>query len=154
MKRKKIAGISLGHQNRGSGLLRIIAILACLSVSTAAYCQDKILDVGALPNQTKTVLASLKAGVTRADVERECKMDGGISVPFYSERYIVPGYPEYKKSVMVDIQFKPVGVPDDVYKDPQRFRDWWTAHLKFPPWSGNDVVVSVSPPYLQFESGD
>ena len=81
-------------------------------------------------------------------------MDGGLQGISYSERYIVPGYHDGRNVVMVDIQFKPVGVPEDVYKDPQRFKDWCTVHLKPSRESGTDIVVSVSPPYLDSMSYD
>jgi hypothetical protein len=153
MQREEAAGMPRGNRSRVSWLLRILSISACLSVSTTAYCQIKAANTRLFPSQTKLVIASLKPGITRADVERECSMDAGLQSPFVSERYIIPGYHDGLIAVMIDIRFKPVGIPDEIYKDPNRFRDW-IIHLKQPWLSATDIVLSVSPPYLQSKSYD
>lgn len=146
--RAKTACRSRAHPHRLSGPVQLIAVLACLSVSTAAYSQVKIPDTSTLPKQTRSVLASLNLGLTRADVERECRIDGGMAVPFHSERYILPGYFDRINFIMIDIRFRPAGVPDAVYKDPQRFQEWLFAHRKGIWISPTDIVDSISPPYL------
>jgi hypothetical protein len=64
-------------------------------------------------------LAPIRPGVTRADVERVMKRDGGIFVPLHSERYVLRSCDHVK----LDVEFEQRG--------------------------GVDIVRRVSKPYLE-----
>lgn len=84
----------------------------------------------------------VKKGMRRAEVEKLVHVDGGISVPFKYERYILtdsnPGHlPEATK---INIAFKPAGMSDTVY-----FLGKWVVGKMSP----DDVVMRISPPYRE-----
>ncbi|MBS1994073.1 MAG: hypothetical protein JSS83_26365 [Cyanobacteria bacterium SZAS LIN-3] len=79
-------------------------------------------------NWSSTVAAIKPGATTREQLLRLCSEDGGISVPFRSERFIVNGAKVADRVLKINVAFKAA------HKEP----------------SGQDVVARVSPVYLDF----
>jgi hypothetical protein len=93
----------------------------------AKWCE--IPDVGKGVGTWSSVLSAIKPGTTtRAQLLRICSEDGGISVPFRSERFVVNGARVEDKVLKLNVAFK-------------------AAHQG--P-SSEDVVARVSPVYLDY----
>jgi len=100
------------------------------------------LIVPALPEKCKTFALQVKQGMTRAEVEKSLNPDGGESVPFRYERYVVQGSACGAKGeiLKVNLGFKPAGMSDAIY-----FLGKWVT----PTQSPQDIVVRISPEYME-----
>ena len=95
---------------------------------------------------------AIKEGMTREDVKKLMSQDGGIFAPYKHERYYFSGfYLPDGKVCKIDIAFRPQGMPQDVYKDPNRFAEWLRTSRRSDP---TDEVVGLSKPYAQFMIAD
>jgi hypothetical protein len=139
-------------------MIRVQCIFAWLFLAGAAFGQQgdqrDFVGTGDLPKEVRAVLASIKPGMSRAAVERLCHEDGGLGTPFFEERYVVSGYEVGHNVLKIDLQFRPVGAPDDVYEDHRRFFAWCAQPPQKSRPSATDVVVSASRPYLEFPAYD
>jgi hypothetical protein len=95
----------------------------------------------------KQLIPKLKAGSTRAEVEKTLQPDGGLSVPFKYERYIVqsPKCTEKGEVLKLNFAFKPAGMSDVVY-----YLGKWVV----PHQSPKDILMRISPPYVEMPYND
>lgn len=95
-----------------------------------------------LAEKCRSVAVSIKPGMTRAEVEESLTADGGITVPFRYERYVIrnSACAENGEVVKVNVAFRPAGMSDAVY-----FLEKWTPTKQTP----KDIVMRVSPKYLE-----
>jgi len=77
--------------------------------------------------------SEIQAGMTRADIDKSMRKDGGVSGIYKQERYFFSGlsFPMSLNGLSVaglvcklNIDFKPDGLPLEVYNDPDRFYKW------------------------------
>ena len=107
---------------------------------------DESIEAATLPKAARACIAALREGVTRSDVEKQFRQNGGLSVLF-QQRYYLVDVVVRKKVVMVELWFRPAKMPDDVYADEKRANEWATKHN----WWGmgaDDVVTGISKPFL------
>lgn len=90
----------------------------------------------------KALIPKLKKGMTRAQVEKIVSADGGITVPFRYERYLVPNSQcgDRGEVVKVNVAFKPAGMSDAIY-----YLGKWVVAKQSP----DDVLERISPAYLE-----
>jgi hypothetical protein len=82
----------------------------------------------------------LKIGMTRTQVEKQAYLDGGISVPFRMERYVLKSGGSGPKVTKVRLKFKPEKMTKEVY-----FLGKWVIPQQQP----DDVLMEISTPYLE-----
>jgi hypothetical protein len=90
----------------------------------------------------KQLIPNVKVGSTRAEVEKTLQPDGGLSVPFESERYMVqsPTGTETGAVLKLNLTFKPAGMSDAEY-----YLGKWAD----PSQSPQDILMRISPPYVE-----
>lgn len=100
--------------------------------------------IGVLETSTINCAAidKLKNGMTRAAMEKYATADGGISIPFKYERYVVSGSkPDGQGAVLkFNLSFKPAGMSDALY-----YLGKWAP----PKQSPEDIVMRISPFYQE-----
>src|SRR6266446_3933950 len=107
---------------------------------------DESVDIASLPKPVRERVASLRAGMTRAQIEKHFEQDGGLSTATH-QRYYIRHVFVAKKLVMVELFFQAAGIPDTVYADPKLATEWWSKH----EWTGNssrDILRGISKPFL------
>lgn len=82
----------------------------------------------------------LQVGMTRTQVENQAYADGGISVPFRMERYVLKSGQSGPKVTKVQLKFKPEGMTKEVY-----FLGKWVVPKQKP----GDVLMEMSAPYQE-----
>jgi len=105
------------------------------------------VSVPPFPDKCRSHAPQVKPGMTRTEVEARLIPDGGITVPFRYERYVLQGSACGTKAegIKVNVAFKPAGMSDAVYL----FGKWLP-----PKQSPKDRVVRVSPRYLEMPYSD
>jgi hypothetical protein len=99
--------------------------------------------------------AQIKPGMTRDEVFNLMQPDGGLSGAYRGERLYFPelkfgeepgkGYGK-QKFCMVNVDFRPHGLGDEVFNDPDRFASWLKDNgVKY---KDGDIVVRVSAPFM------
>ena len=107
---------------------------------------DESVEIASLPKPARERIALLRAGMTRAQVEKDFERDGGLSTAS-NQRYYIRRVLVAEKYVMVELSFQPADIPDSVFADPKRAAEWWRKHK----WAGNsdrDMVRGISKPFL------
>ncbi len=91
----------------------------------------------------KLQVPKLEIGMTRAEVEKKVQIDGGLSIPFRYERYVVLPFKPTKDGLVLklNVAYKPAAMSDTTY-----YLGKWTTVQKQDP---HDVLVRISPPYLE-----
>ena len=148
----------------------IAAALLALLYALPAHAQNPVQDCQRLTSE-------IKIGMTRADVEKRMGHDGGIAGIYKGERLYFTGKDftdgATGRSVIckLSIDFRPAGLSDAIYLDPNRFRQWRDERLKARrqgllrrAWHGiirskagypspfrdpTDEVVNISTPFLE-----
>jgi hypothetical protein len=99
--------------------------------------------------------SSIHVGMTRADIESLMVHDGGLSGMFKEERLYftgpVSGGPfdirqADQEVCMLNIDFRPYGIPDAIYNDANKFAQWGRANGLHP--NPKDIVVKISVPFI------
>ena len=107
---------------------------------------DEAVDIASLAKPVRERLASLREGMTRAQIEKHFEQDGGLSTAS-NQRYYIRHVLVAEKLVMVELSFQPAGIPNSVYADPKLEAEWWSKH----EWAGNserDILRGISKPFL------
>lgn len=99
----------------------------------------------------------LTAGMSRAEMESAgLSYDGGLTGVYKSARMffgkIQSSKTNQQKLCMVNIDFRPKDISDDIYNNQIRFVNW-VRHQHFQP-SPDDVAVRISEPYLDVYHAD
>ncbi len=112
------------------------------TTNTVGQIAHSLLETGKYLNFKPAAADLVRVGMTRAEVEKDLHVDGGLSTAFKSERYVVnaSGTARGGKVAKVDISFKPAGMSDEVY-----YLGKWVASKQSP----GDVVMKVSRPYVE-----
>jgi hypothetical protein len=97
--------------------------------------------------ECKKLIPHVKTGMTRQAVEAMLGQDGGLSVPFKYERYVLLNSKRTAMGEMIKMNFafKPAGMSDAVY-----YLGKWVA----PQQSPQDVLMRMSPPYIETPFSD
>jgi hypothetical protein len=105
---------------------------------------DQEFEVASLPKDVRDRIAWLRPGLTRSQLERYFKQDGGLSVPF-RQRYYLRDIIIGSKAVMVEIEYQPADMPKSVYGDPSLRARWARNH----ECGDNkaDIIRGVSMPF-------
>ena len=107
---------------------------------------DEEVELASLAKPVRDRIASLRPGMTRAQVEKHFAQDGGLSTAEH-QQYFVSRTIIGEKVVMVELSFQPAGIPDAVYADAKLATKWWSTHK----WEGNtdrDILRGISKPFL------
>ena len=107
---------------------------------------DESVEIASLQKPVRERIALLRAGMTRAQVEKDFGQDGGLSTAS-NQRYFIRRVLVAEKYVMVELFFQPAGIPDHIFADPKLAAEWWRKHK----WAGNsdrDIVRGISKPFL------
>ena len=107
---------------------------------------DEEVELTSLAKPVRDRIASLRPGMTRAQVEKHFEQDGGLSTAEH-QRYYVSRTLIGEKVVMVELSFQPAGIPDAVYADPKLATEWWSTH-KWDGTTDRDVLRGISKPFL------
>jgi len=105
---------------------------------------ESTVDIESLPRQVRQALEKVHVGMTRKEVEKSMRADGGWG---YGERYYVPGFVVKSKLVMIKIAFQPAGMPDAIYANGLVRVEWMQNHDLSVRWS-DDVVRQIGEPFL------
>lgn len=93
----------------------------------------------------------IHAGMTRRELEKVYRVDGGIFSPFEGERYVLRDQPvdgPKGKVLKVKVRFRPADMSDDVFQDAKKYREWMTEN-RTGYGSDSDIVVYISKPYWE-----
>ena len=139
--------------------LGIVVLLFGVSVG---YCQEPTLAVPVAERIGQKNLSScaekakfIKKGMTRNDLESLFIKDGGLMGIYKNERYVLRDCACQTDKVMkVNVSFKPSGVSDEIYNDPDRFQAWVLQGSGKDRQGSQDVVMSVSEPYCDYHVSD
>ena len=107
---------------------------------------EEEVELASLTKPVRDRIASLRSGMTRAQVEKHFEQNGGLSTAEH-QQYFVSRTIIGEKVVMVELSFQPAGIPDAVYADAKLATKWWSTHK----WEGNtdrDILRGISKPFL------
>jgi hypothetical protein len=98
------------------------------------------------------LLGTLKPGMTRAQLEKHFRMDGGCFSTMVP-RYYLDDKATNRTVIMFEVAFRPAKMDEATFADPRKRSDWFTAHS--PYWGQpDDIVVAVGTPYISRVSYD
>lgn len=106
-----------------------------------------------LPKVARQKLAWLHVGMTRAEVEKNFTMDGGLYF-YLIPRYYVSGMAVDAKNIMLELSFQPKEMRDAVYQDEKFRAEWLRARHWDVTGDPQDILRSIGKPYLSPASID
>ena len=129
-------------------ILATIALPDDATPKTIVKSGDKAVAVDSLPKRVRESIASLRSGMTRAQVEKYFERDGGLQGAT-EQRYYIRDVVVGRKLVMVELTFRLAGIPERVYANPKLSAEWWRTHK----WStmnitDRDILRGISKPFL------
>ena len=126
--------------NIALGIFLFLAISCTVSVNKAVAQQPT---PSIIPKSCSISFSHIELGMKRAEFEKWSHADGGLSVQFKQERYILDDCsPSSGRVIKFDVAFKPAGMSDNEYY----LRKWAIPNTQSP----NDTLMQVSQPYIDF----
>ena len=112
------------------------SFIACFIGMTLTFVSAQDNDLSGFSSECVEKANSIKAGMTRADLEKNFHPDGGLSRPLKNERYVLNNCRDQNyKYMKLEIQFKPVDLDESIYNDPDRFLEWYKSKIFWIPGS-------------------
>ena len=99
------------------------------------------------------LLATIKPGMTRAQLDKHIRMDGGV-MPRIVERHYIDDKLADGKVIKFEIVFRPAEMDEATFADSKKQASWFQTRdwshqnwqMQFQP---KDVVVAIGNPYLE-----
>jgi hypothetical protein len=124
-----------------------LVLLLCIP-SLSVYAEERMEDC-------LKKAADIKIGMTRSEIESRMERDGGISGIYKGERFfftdIKSGDQSGKKwwnqkFCMLNVNFRPYGIAEGIYDDPDHFAQW----VRMKGWHPDprDTGVQISAPFI------
>ena len=97
----------------------------------------------------------VKKGMTRKDLEKLFIQDSGLMGIYRNERYVLRDCAcQADKVLKVNVSFKPLGVSDETYRDPDHFQAWLRQSSEKDRQKSEDVIINISEPYCDYSVSD